>query len=90
MKTLSNSLATRLRVQQFLENKWVALVHLTLRDFFRSNGPTVAAGVAYFALFLRLILAPPVTRAKTKEFDCFGSVMMLKSPILYLFQDPQT
>ncbi len=51
MKTLSNFLATRLRMQQFLGNRWVALVHLTLRDFFRSNGPTVAAGVAYFALF---------------------------------------
>ena len=40
-----------LGVRWLLKNRWVALVHLTMRDFSRSNGPNVAAGVSYFALF---------------------------------------
>ena len=51
MIRIGDYLYSHLRVRRLLDYKWVSLIRLTMQDFSRSNGPNVAAGVAYFALF---------------------------------------
>lgn len=42
---------TRIPLQRTWTNRWVVLITTTVHTFSSKNGPTISAGVAYFALF---------------------------------------
>ena len=51
MRSVISSVNSWFKNSELVKNRWLLLVYLTMRDFSRSNGPNMAAGVAYFALF---------------------------------------